>query len=687
MKTYLSLIIISLLSVSILSGEKSFYQDKRASWVDDGIISGGGSHEPFIFRIRRGGAGNYDDEYQKWLNEHSEESVRAAQKAGIEVFHTHGYKGFGYEAEKAGMEMLADLSALVHKHGMKLDTYLQVMTFVPETFLAEIPESENWVQRDELGRPIRLTYGFQQSYRLKPSLASPEYREYYKEKIIRTLVEKCKTDMLHFDNYDCNREPESDKSPQAVAAFHQYLEQKYPTNQSRIERFGHVNLEFIEPPEWNMNNRPQDIEVIRDPVQQEWIDFRCWLMADWLKDITTFARSLNPELAIDTNPHGLYGRNRAFQAALWHPWFMKFTELTWSEEQSYSDYNEAGVLVSKIRTFKLGRTLDNIILTYKGDERQHAENLSFNQTLGNIDLKSDNPSNHKYHRFYLKNRELYRGTDNREDVAVLRSYATMAYDNHRAELEECMFEQALIQGQVPFDIIFDEQMDNLSKYKVIALAGQVNLSDENTKRIIDFVENGGGLVFTGMSSTRDHWGRTRSNPSLADIAGIDKNWESTRPGALSDKPMKAKDGRIFYVPEIIAPDKEIAANWTGAWDGHLGRGNWILPVNSSQLVDAVRSAAGGRFSVEADLPNWVAIEQVEKEGMIAVHFVNYRKDSKLSNIKVSIELKKGERVKSLTLISPDIDSPVTLEYSQDCNIITISLPSLEVYDVVRIDLR
>ena len=41
---------------------------------------------------------------------------------------------------------------------------------------------------------------------------------------------------------------------------------------------------------------------------------------------------------------------------------------------------------------------------------------------------------------------------------MLRSYASMAYDNHRAELEQCMFEQAMIQTQVPFDLVFDEDV-------------------------------------------------------------------------------------------------------------------------------------------------------------------------------------------------------------------------------------
>ena len=438
------------------------YQPQRAAWVDDGLVLGWGNHEAFIFRVRKGGGRPYEQTWQQWLSEHSDETVIAAREAGIEVFHTHGYKGFGYEAEKPEMEMLADLSRLVHKHGMKLDTYCQVMTIVPETLYAEEPRAEEWIQRDEQGRPILLTYGNQQSWRCKPNLVHPDYREYYREKIVRTLIEKCDTDLIHFDNYDCNREPDSDRSPVTVAAFRDYLERKYPTDRERIERFGHTNLHRMSPPVWNKENRAESVRVIHDPVQQEWIDFRCWVMADWLKEMTAFARSLKPDIAIDVNPHGLMGRNRAYQAALWHPWFMKYTEVIWSEEANRAGYDDRGVVISKIRTFKLGRSLDNIVLTYKGDDRQYAEGLAFNQTLGNIHLgdsgrrgKAGQSVHRKYYDFYIKHRGLYTGTVNREDAAVLRSYATMAYDNHRAALEQCMFEQAMIQGQVPFDLVFD----------------------------------------------------------------------------------------------------------------------------------------------------------------------------------------------------------------------------------------
>ncbi len=663
------------------------YQEQRAAWVDKGLVLGWGNHEAFIFRVRRGGNLPYAELWKQFEAEHSEQTVIEAKKAGIEVFHTHGYKGFGYEAEKKEMEMLKTLSGYVHKHGMKLDTYCQVMTMVPETFQAEVPQVMDWVQRDANGIPIMLTYDHQQSYRPKPNLGHPDYRKYYKEKIIKTLVQDVGSDLLHFDNFDCNAEPESDQSPVNVAGFHAYLRTKF-TPEKMIERFGHANYDLVLPPRWNMENPPSKIREILDPAQQEWIDYRCWLMADWLRDVTSYARSLKPDVAFDTNPHGLYGRNRPFQAALWHPWFMKYSEVMWSEESNPADYNQWGTLVSKIRSYKLGRTLDNFVLTYKGDALMLAEGLAFNQTLGNVELRGDDDSaQRRYYNFYIANRDLYTGTINREDAALLRSYATMAYDNHRAELEQCMFEQAMIQSQTPFDLVFDEQMDDLSRYRVLVLAGQNNLSDENVARIRKFVADGGGLVFTGASGSRDQWLRRRSAPALNDLAGLPAGRAPRRgEGAVySAKTEVSADGRVVYVPAVVPPNKEQAENWTGSWDGNLWEGTWILPSNWRELEDAVRRAAGGKLSLETDLPDWVAVEQVQKDKRIMVHLVNYRRGNRLSNIPVDLALDRGKGVSSVRVVSPDRQGARDLQFQVQGGRCTFRVPELETYDVVVVE--
>ena len=99
----------------------------------------------------------------------------------MEVYHTHLYKGFGMAAEKPEMEDTKRVAAVAHRLGLKVDTYIQWDTLMYETFFAEEPRAQNWVQRDQLGKPIMLTYGYQQSYRYRPCFTNQEYLDYLKK--------------------------------------------------------------------------------------------------------------------------------------------------------------------------------------------------------------------------------------------------------------------------------------------------------------------------------------------------------------------------------------------------------------------------------------------------------------------------------------------------------------------------
>ena len=70
--------------------------DSQGSWVKDGLIDAGGVHEPLIFVKRCGGQRH--DAQQIYEHQQSEEVIRRLRDQGVEVFHTHLYKGFGMMA-------------------------------------------------------------------------------------------------------------------------------------------------------------------------------------------------------------------------------------------------------------------------------------------------------------------------------------------------------------------------------------------------------------------------------------------------------------------------------------------------------------------------------------------------------------------------------------------------------------
>jgi beta-galactosidase GanA len=80
------------------------------------------------------------------------------------------------------------------------------------------------------------------------------------------------------------------------------------------------------------------------------------------------------------------------------------------------------------------------------------------------------------------------------------------------QLAAILTEQALIQARIPFDLIFDEHLSDLSKYKVLVLPETECLSDAQLASIRSFVAGGGGLVATGQAGLYDQWRRVRVQP-------------------------------------------------------------------------------------------------------------------------------------------------------------------------------
>ncbi len=115
----------------------------RARWLENGLIDGSGSREPYLFEVRKGGGSR--DAYEQYQRFQSEETIRKLKEHGVEVFHTHLYKGFGMAAEKPEMEDARRAAEIAHLYGLKVDSYLQWNTMMYETFFAEELRAKNWI--------------------------------------------------------------------------------------------------------------------------------------------------------------------------------------------------------------------------------------------------------------------------------------------------------------------------------------------------------------------------------------------------------------------------------------------------------------------------------------------------------------------------------------------------------------
>ena len=106
------------------------------------------------------------------------------------------------------------------------------------------------------------------------------------------------------------------------------------------------------------------------------------------------------------------------------------------------------------------------------------------------------------------------------DVAVLRTWPSMAYSMVSTLVPTILVEQTLIQHKVPFDMIFDEQMDGIGRYKAVVLPGQESLSEAWVKKLTAYAQAGGTVVFTDNTADFNDWRERRRVNPLLELAGI-----------------------------------------------------------------------------------------------------------------------------------------------------------------------
>jgi hypothetical protein len=524
----------------------------------------------------------------------------------------------------------------------------------------------------------------------------PGYIEYIK-KVIKIAVKDLKVDLIHFDNTSMQAEPVIFQHPLAIQNFRIYLQKKYTTDMLK-KRFGFSDVRYVEPPKYS-----EPMSKIDDPLFQEWADFRCQQLADYYGIMETYIHSLNPEVAVVNNPHsGLSGINTIWYQGIDYPRLLSHTDMIWTEEGNNPTLTEEGVLISKIRTYKMAKTLNNRIFTYTIDSKlEMAEAMAYNrQGLGMVGgLKEmegnqlsqgfELPEDQKnYIKFFHRNFEFYGGIKNIADVAVLHSYSTMAFNNDRPWQSTYLFEQALIQNKIPFDIIFDDQLKNLSEYKVLILADQECLSDEKLSLIRSFVEQGGGLVATEFTSLYTEWRERQRDFGLKDLFKInppDWNGRSSQESVLNIPVQKnlAGKGKVVYIPEV---QPSIPKPLTEAMTSKY----WKLPFNWTELIESVKWASGDSLSITIEAPLSVTMELVEKEDKSAMilHLLNFDyRNSQVKNIKADMKVPEGKRVTQVSVMIPDGSNDEILQFKVEGERVIFTVPRLAVYNMIVIKLE
>jgi hypothetical protein len=646
-------------------------KQERPAWLDEGLVFSS-VQELLAFRIRRGDGLSVDAEEQ-YERQRFEEAVKALAEAGVTLAVANAHKCFGFAAEEEDIESAVQYAKRCHQHGIRVGTYVGE-TLAYETLFTEKPEAEDWVATRYDGKRV---YWHSQTFRFVPCKNHPGWIDFQKQ-VVKLAVERIGVDFIHFDNVYVWREPDSCHCKVCTQMFRDFLGRKY-THEQRKRRLGFSDLSGIRPPAYATEGggrHPKEIQRITDPLQQDWIDFRCEGVAQMYRQLCDYARSLKPDIVLECNPV-ITCTNGAFQRGVDIPRLVGNGHAFWVEDGNAARLEPDGRLVGNIRTFKMARTLNNAAFSYVTDADPNVTRLRVAEAMAfNLDCVGPvgrSEAAQDFITFFRKHRELYARNQTLADVAVLRSFRSLAWENVETHLSTLLVEQVLIQHQIPFHIVFDADLDRLADYRAVVLAEVQFMSDAEIEKVRAYVKDGGTVLAVGATSRYDEMARRRHALGLADVLGTD--------GALAAQEDYGK-GRAAYLPEVVPkPPLPVRGDYYMVDNRY-----WHLPANTDEVLSALRWCLNGRPLVEVDAGLNVAVEICERQAphLLILHAVNYDLNRVLSDVPVSLKVPDGAKVNSVRVLSPGADLEVACV--TDGGRLSFSFPELKIYAVARIAL-
>ncbi len=497
-------------------------------------------------------------------------------------------------------------------------------------------------------------------------------------------MEELHADEISFDNVMLQAEPKSCRCPRCIRAFHDFLRKRYPTKEAVLRRFGLPEVDWIHVNEWDSSAQPDSLAALNDPVLQEWVRFRCESLANYTNDLHDYVKSLNPDVVVHLNIKGVYSFNRYWTNAVYHPLFANHVDMLAFDTGGYDARIDpfTGALVSQIRSYKMARRLNISCEDSMRDELRAAVHMAFGYqkpVAGCVGAPFGSGAHNVFtpimEFFREYNQRYYTGTDNVADVAVLRNWPSMAYSINSAYVPATLMEQVLIQYKIPFDLLFEEQLDRIGRYGAVILAGQECVSNDQAETLLEYVRGGGSLVVAGNTGQYNQWRERRhSNPLL--------------PARTEGK------GRIVYIPEIIRADSrssrtpldnqepEPSANLTRSQ--RMTPVQWVLPKNHREIYQAVVEALPKGLSITTEAPLTTVMELLNRPVTCETiaHFINFDRKNKLDPFHVTLHRQFPGRVKSVTCFSPDADDPIPLDFQESGESVIFTVPSMKLYSMI-----
>ncbi|WP_297088344.1 beta-galactosidase trimerization domain-containing protein [uncultured Draconibacterium sp.] len=242
-----------------------------------------------------------------------------------------------------------------------------------------------------------------------------------------------------------------------------------------------------------------------DPVYREYRKFVQITSAEQFLRVRNFVKELDPKLVINTYlPNGvdILARESASNTRSSMEWHYSASDHVKTALGTYANKTSGNIAISFLdigfRHVPASPDITRIRLT---ENLLNAAPLDF-ACMGLITNQEDRVALYHAKDIYgfNKNHEvLFTNVESKADVCLIKG----EWNDYRGIF------RILSENHIPFDVMFAEGLlsgkspKSINDYKLIIVTDHPNMSDELVIRLDEYVENGGKMIVTGLTSTND----------------------------------------------------------------------------------------------------------------------------------------------------------------------------------------
>jgi hypothetical protein len=520
--------------------------------------------EPLQYYRRLGGFHEAQEGNALWADDwrallDSEECAATLDEAGINWVTTHFYKGFGLDAEAEEIAATERMISNYHQHGVKVFTYIQYGTTMPETI-----EDGPWQRLDWNGQHDGHPYEYGDQYwRAKPCANQPGFRDYLLKVVDRAIeigADGIWIDNLQADGCHCEF---------CQTAFRSFVQQQVSDPWREL---GLPDLSRIAIPR---------AERSRDPLYQLWVRFRCAETRTSLKQLCDRARDLKPDIVTAVNV-GIGNHQRAvIENGNWIG-NLDCVDYTYAENGLFPAWTN-GRMVTQHGPAKLAAAAGIGLIPGAGCvpgprtlARVFTESTLFAMGCSNgpWGLRGENGGTPP---LYLRDATVRQMTDalatfhqmlnaqlqcslDAAPVGVFYSLETQDFDEAATCKTLDAITQLLLQNQIPFRYVLADRLSPsaLTGLQLLILPHILPLAESAATFLRAFVTGGGRLLATGRCGLYDEGMRQRRNYLLTDLfdATFSNEFEREHQAALLRNPV---NGCLFAPGSDLPLDRLVTA--------------------------------------------------------------------------------------------------------------------------------